>query len=68
MSSISKSRAKEIAREECERRGIPWREPISVKWGFLAYTIWGGGRKGGNLMVRVRKCDGAVISATMSPM
>jgi hypothetical protein len=64
---VTKERALEIAREECTRRGWPWNEQTSVKWGFFSYTVWGGGRKGGNLCMKIRKRDGEIISATMTP-
>jgi hypothetical protein len=64
---VTKERALEIAREECIRRGWFWNERTSVKWGFFCYTVWGGGCKGGNLLVKIRKRDGAVIGAAMTP-
>lgn len=64
---VTKERALEIAREECARRGWPWNEQTTVRWSLLSFTVWGGGRKGGNLCVRIRKRDGEVLSATMTP-
>jgi len=64
---ITKETALKIAREECARRGWPWQEQTWVKWGLFSYTIWGGARKGGNLIMRIRKKDGAVMSAIMTP-
>lgn len=64
---VTKEKALEIAREECTRRGWPWNEQTSVKWSFFSYTVWGGGRKGGNLYIKIRKRDGQIISATMTP-
>ena len=64
---ITKEQAREIAKAECERRCWPWSEPIYVRWGFRHYGIWGGGRKGGNLCMRIRKKDGAIVFAAMSP-
>ncbi len=63
---ITKSQALEIARQECARRGWPWNDHTTVKWGLFSYFVWGGGRKGGNLWIKVRKRDGSVMSATMS--
>jgi len=51
VTGISKSEAKEIAKRYCEQQGWPWREPVSVRWGLLTYTVWSGGRKGGNLLL-----------------
>lgn len=64
---VTKERALEIVREECTLRGWPWNEQASVKRGFFSYTVWGGGRKGGNLWNKIRKQDGEIISATMTP-
>lgn len=65
--AITKIEAKEIARKECEARGWPWREPITVRWGLFSYTVWGGGTKGGNLIIIIRKRDGVLLSADMTP-
>jgi hypothetical protein len=65
---ITKKQALEIARQECARRGWSWDEPVSVKWGFFCYTVWGGGRKGGNLCIRISKKTGEVVSAGVSPL
>jgi hypothetical protein len=67
MASITKEDAMSIAREECKRRGWPWNEQTKVKWGLLTYTVWGGGRKGGNLYMEIRKKDGMIIRSTMTP-
>lgn len=63
----SKEEARRLAQEECVRNGWPWTEPISVRWGIFAYTVWGGGRKGGNLCVRIRKRDGVILSSGRTP-
>jgi len=57
-----------IARQECQKRGWPWREPVSVKWGIFSYTVWGGGTKGGNLCIKIRKSNGEIMNAGFSPM
>ncbi len=62
----TKEEARKIAQEECRRNSWPWTEPISVSWGLFTYTVWGGGRKGGNLCVRIRKRDGAILSSGMT--
>ena len=64
---VTKEQVLEIARQECTRRGWPWNEQTSVRWGLFAFTVWGGGRKGGNLCMKIRKRDGEVLSATMTP-
>jgi hypothetical protein len=66
-SMITKQQAKEIARNECQQKNWPWLEPIYVKWGLYNYTIWGGGRKGGNLIIKIRKKDGEIICSGITP-
>jgi hypothetical protein len=65
---ITKVQALEIAREECARRGLPWIQPVKVHWGFFNYLVFGGDHLGGNLMVVIRKRDGKVLSAGVTPM
>jgi hypothetical protein len=65
---VTKEQAREIARQECHRRGWAWSEPVYIRWGLLCYTVWGGGRKGGNLVMKIRKSTGEVINAAMSPL
>jgi hypothetical protein len=38
---IDKEQARQIAQEECARRGWPWREPIYIRWGWFNYHVWG---------------------------
>jgi hypothetical protein len=60
----SKLDAIEIARAECLRRNWPWKEPIHVNWGFVSFTIRTNvDRRGGNACFRIRKRDGAIVSA-----
>lgn len=63
----SREQAREIAQAECARRGLPWEEPVLVQWRFFTYRIWGSGRKGGNLYMQIRKRDGAILSAGVTP-
>lgn len=63
----NKEEALSIARAECERKGWPWVEPVYVGWRFFTYRIWGGGRKGGNLHMRIRKRDGAILKSLITP-
>jgi hypothetical protein len=64
---VTKQQALQNAREECIRRGWPWNNQSKVKWGLFSYTVWGGGRKGGNLCFKIRKKDGSILSAAMTP-
>src|SRR5687767_2774818 len=43
---VTKQEVLKIARAECERRGWPWNDQTTVRWGLLTYKVWGGGRKG----------------------
>ena len=65
---ISKKQALAIAEAECRQRGWPWNPNTSVRWGLFHYTVWGGGRKGANLHLRIRKRDGKVLSVKLSPL
>lgn len=37
---ISKAQAKELARQECERREFSWEEPVRVSGGRVNITFW----------------------------
>jgi len=67
MPCITKADALRIAKDECTRRGWPWNEQTAVRWGLLNYTVWGGGRKGGNLYMKIRRKDGEVLQSSMTP-
>jgi hypothetical protein len=61
---MNRQRAREIAQEECKARGWDWIEPIHVHWRLLSYVVvTRADAKGGNARIRVRKRDGAVVSA-----
>lgn len=66
MASITKEGAREIAKRECARHGWTWNERTTVRWGLFNFTVWGGGRKGGNLFMKIRKRDGAVLKSSMT--
>jgi len=68
MAKISKKEALLIAQEECLRRGWPWNDQTTVRWGIFDFTVWGGGRKGGNLFMKIRKTDGAILKSSISPL
>lgn len=59
--NISRERAIELARQECERRGQPWEGPIGVHGYFLYYSVvthddW----LGGDIWIAVDKRDGHI--------
>ncbi len=67
MASITKGDALKIAQNECLRRGWAWNEQTTVRWGLFAFTVWGGGRRGGNLFMKIRKKDGTILQSSMTP-
>jgi hypothetical protein len=67
MCKLSKADALEIAKVYCDREGIPWNDQTRVYWGFRQFTVWGGGRKGGNLRMRIRRSDGEILEASVPP-
>jgi hypothetical protein len=36
---VNKAEAIEIARIECEKRGLPWDEPVHASWGPVYYLV-----------------------------
>ena len=51
-----------IAKHECENRGWPWLEPIQVFWRPFSFRVLTHANcRGGNVVVRIRKRDGAVL-------
>jgi hypothetical protein len=66
--SVTKADALVIARQECARREWPWAEPVLVHWGIFNFTIRTNTNcRGGNACFRVRKKDGAIVSADLAP-
>jgi hypothetical protein len=64
----TKEQALQLAIAAAKERKWPWKEPVSVRWGLLTYTVWTNARsRGGNVCLKIRKRDGAVISASLSP-
>jgi hypothetical protein len=65
---MTKSEALEIAKQEAQRRDWQWMEPSKVDWGFFSYTVWShSGFRGGNVVAKVRKRDGTVLSIVLHP-
>lgn len=58
---ISKEDAKELARAECARRGVPWWEPVKVHRHYGDWVVWTfADHRGGNVRVIVDRGTGAV--------
>jgi hypothetical protein len=64
---FTKADALRIAKDECIRRNWSWNEHTTVRWGIFNFTVWGGCRKGGNLFMKIRKKDGAILHSSMTP-
>ena len=64
---VSRAEAIQIARAECALRGWPWLAPIEVHWGLFSLTvITNAESRGCNARIRVRRRDGAVVSADLA--
>jgi len=65
---ISREQARELARAECARRGLPWQEPVHVRRDFGGWEVWThADHLGGNVRVIVDRGTGA-IKAVSGPM
>jgi hypothetical protein len=57
---VSRADAERIARDECARCGIVWREPFSIKRGWRNWQIrTPSNRRGGNALILVSRQDGS---------
>jgi hypothetical protein len=60
---VSKDRAMDIARGECERRGLVWLEPVRVHRHYGNWSVWTNADKiGGNIRIIVDSRNGQVVS------
>jgi hypothetical protein len=56
---VTKSEARDIAYAHTQRLGLPWTEPIAVRWRPLSYFVWThAGWTGGNVGIKVSKRTG----------
>ena len=68
MKVISKQQAREIAAAVCAKRDWPFAEPVLVHWRPFTYRVWtNASSRGGNVFVRIRKRDGKVLEASITP-
>jgi len=59
--AVSREQALDIARRECERRGLPWQEPVRVMSELADWAVWThADHRGGNVRVIVDKGTGEV--------
>ncbi len=62
---IDKDEAKAIARAECERRGLPWGEPVRVYRHYGNWSVWtNADHVGGNIRVIIDGRNGDVRSVS----
>jgi hypothetical protein len=65
---ITREEAKELARAECERRGLGFDEPVRVIGGPLRYRIWTrSNARGGNVIVSVHRWNGETEVVAVTP-
>jgi membrane glycosyltransferase len=65
---ISRAEAKELARRECERQGLPFVEPVSVSAGPRYFRVRTQvDRRGGNVSVFVQRWTGSVELRGVAP-
>ena len=65
---ISRAEAKELARLECERQGLPFAEPVSVSGGPLYFRVrTQTDTRGGNVSVSVQRWNGRVELEGVAP-
>jgi hypothetical protein len=65
---ISRAEAKELARRECERQGLPFAEPVSVSGGPLYFRVrTQSDTRGGNVGMHVQRWTGTVELKGVAP-
>jgi hypothetical protein len=63
---MTKNKAGQFAKKECQRRGWPWQEPVIVDWGLFSFTVRTNARShGSNVCIKVRTRDAEIMSAGM---
>jgi hypothetical protein len=67
-SKITPDEAKELAREQCERHGLSFEEPVRVFREGRHFVVWTkSGWRGGNAIVRVDRRTGKVGVPSFTP-
>jgi hypothetical protein len=65
---ISKSEAIDLARQECDRRGISWEGSVRVVGALRVITVWiDADKRGGNVIVRLGRRKGEVRKFLITP-
>jgi hypothetical protein len=65
---ITRAQATELARQECERRGLSFVEPVRVIGGPLRYSVWTrSNSRGGNVIVSVHRWNGKTEIVAVTP-
>lgn len=66
-SVVSRDDAMRIAQDHCINAGWPWRPPVYLAEGLYEYRMMTNtSMRGGNVNIRVRVTDGAVVSAAFA--
>lgn len=62
---LTKDKVRAIAKQECEKRGYPWLEPVSVHRRLTYFYVWTNAmNKGANIVIDINKFTGEVIRIT----
>lgn len=65
---ITRIQATELARQECERSGLSFVEPVRVIGGPLRYSVWTrANSRGGNIIVSVHRWSGKTEIVAVTP-
>jgi hypothetical protein len=66
--SVTSTQALALARRHCDERGLPWREPVSIRLGLRRYYIvTASNMRGGNMFIDVDCETGHVESTGPTP-
>jgi hypothetical protein len=54
---LSREEARDVAREQVERQGLPWTEPVSVSRALLGGwgVVTNSGHRGGNIFIEITR-------------
>lgn len=65
---LSTLEALRVARAECERRGLPFDEPVKIRRGLRRIRVWTKADAiGGNVVVSLHARSGAVVDVWTNP-
>ena len=65
---VTKEEALAVARQECNRRGWPWMEPVTISRGLFSYRLMTNrNKRGGNVRMRISTRNGSILEAGFAP-